>query len=61
MLHGTRGRAPADADAVCAVLSQVSRLAAAHPEISDLEVKPLVAAPGGVWGLDARLVLATPS
>jgi acyl-CoA synthetase (NDP forming) len=61
MLHGTRGRPRVDVDAVCSVLSRVSRLAAEHPEIGDLEVNPLLAAPGGVWGLDARIVLATPS
>lgn len=61
LLYGARGRRPVDVDAVCAVLSRVSRLAAEHPEIGDLEINPVLATPDGALGLDARIVLAAGS
>jgi acyl-CoA synthetase (NDP forming) len=57
ILLGARGRAPADLDAVAAVVARVSFLAAAHPELVELEVNPLLAGPGGALALDARVVL----
>ena len=34
----------------------VSAVAAAHPELAELEVNPLLARPDGAVGLDARVV-----
>jgi acyl-CoA synthetase (NDP forming) len=57
LLTGARGRAPVDLDAVAAAVVAVSQVAAAHPELAELEVNPLLAGPGGAVALDARLVL----
>ncbi len=57
LLTGTRGRAPVDLDALSAVVSTVSRVAAAHPEIAELELNPVLAGPQEVVALDARVVL----
>jgi acyl-CoA synthetase (NDP forming) len=56
LLRGARGRAPVDLDAAAAAVAALSRVAAAHPEIAELEVNPLLALPEGAVGLDARVV-----
>ena len=61
LLRGARGRPPVDADAVASAVAALTALAAAHPEIAELEVNPLLAGPAGCVALDARLVLATPT
>ena len=61
LLYGARGRAPVDVGAAAAALAALTALAAAHPEIAELEVNPLLAGPAGCVALDARLVLATPT
>jgi len=57
LLTGARGRPPADLDALVAAVVAVSRIAAEHPEIAELEINPMLAAPSGVLALDARVVL----
>ena len=57
LLLGARGRAPVDLDALAEVVARVSRLAAAHPELVELELNPLLAGPAGAVALDARVVL----
>lgn len=57
VLLGARGRAPVDLDALAEVVATVSRLAAAHPELLELELNPVLAGPHGVLALDARVVL----
>jgi acetate---CoA ligase (ADP-forming) len=58
LLRGARGRPALDLDAAAAAVAAVSRVAAAHPEIAEIEVNPLLALPDGVLGLDARIVSA---
>src|SRR3990172_57438 len=57
LLKGHRGRAPADMDALRDVLLRVSRLAEEVPEISELDLNPVIAlAPGqGCRIVDARI------
>jgi acyl-CoA synthetase (NDP forming) len=61
LLTGGRGRAPVDLDGLAAAVSAVSRVAAQHPELAELEVNPLLAGPSGILALDARVVLGQPS
>jgi acyl-CoA synthetase (NDP forming) len=57
LLAGARGRPPVDLPAAARALAALSRVAAAHPEIAEIEINPLLVTPGGALGLDARLVL----
>jgi acyl-CoA synthetase (NDP forming) len=57
LLTGARGRPALDIAAVAGAAAALSRLAAAHPEIAEIEVNPLLALPDGAIGLDARVVL----
>ena len=57
LLLGARGRTPVDLAALAETVSRVSALAAAHPELAELELNPLLAGPAGVLALDARVVL----
>ena len=57
LLLGARGRDPVDLDALASTVAAVSELAAAHPELVEIEVNPLHAGVEGVVALDARVVL----
>src|SRR5262249_29047269 len=58
LLTGARGRPPLDISAAARAASALSHFAAAHPEIAEVEVNPLLVRPEGAVGLDARMVLA---
>jgi acetyltransferase len=58
LLEGFRNRPPADIDAICRVLIQVSDMIVDIPEIIELDINPLVADPHGVIALDARMRVA---
>ena len=58
LLSGVRGRPAVDLDAAAAHIAAITEVAAAHPEVAELEVNPLLATPRGAIGLDARIVLA---
>ena len=58
ILRGVRGQPGADIDAIVALLETVAGLAAAHPEIAEMDLNPVVAYNDGVAILDARIVLA---
>ena len=57
VLTGARGRTPVDVRAAAEAAAALSRVAAAHPEIAEIEVNPLLVRPTGAIGLDARIVL----
>jgi hypothetical protein len=59
ILGGARGRPPLDVDAAAAAVAALSRAAAAHPELHEIEVNPLLVRVrgSGAVGLDARAVL----
>ncbi len=57
LLTGARGRAPLAVAAAAESVAALSRFAAAHPEIAEVEVNPLLVRADGVVGLDARIVL----
>lgn len=57
-LDGARGQPPADLDALADALERVSAFAAAHPEVRELDLNPVIASPDGAVAADARIVLA---
>jgi acyl-CoA synthetase (NDP forming) len=57
LLHGHRGSPPADIAALRDVLMRVSRLADDLPEITELDLNPVIAQPDGVIAVDARIKL----
>ena len=59
LLLGARGREQLDLRAAAEAASALSGFAAAHPEVAEVEVNPLLVLPDGAVGLDARLVLAS--
>jgi acyl-CoA synthetase (NDP forming)/L-amino acid N-acyltransferase YncA len=58
LLHGHRGSPAADLAALRDVLMRVSRLADDIPEITDLDLNPVIARPDGVVAVDARVKVA---
>lgn len=56
LLTGARGRVPVDLAALCTLVSGLSHLAAAHPEVVELELNPVLATASGAVALDARVV-----
>lgn len=58
LLEGVRGAPPVNFAALTDVLLRISQLAMDHPEITELDVNPLLAFPGGVKAVDARVLVA---
>ena len=58
VLDGVRGQPPVDIGAIEAMLNRVSEFAAAHPEVAELDLNPVIASPEGAIAVDARIVLA---
>ena len=62
VLDGVRGRPAVDVAAAARAVVALGNAMAAHPEIAELEVNPLLVTPHGAVALDARIALeATPS
>jgi acetyltransferase len=57
LLNGYRGKPGVDVDRLVETLMRVSYLIAHTPEISELDINPLLATPAGTLALDARIVL----
>jgi acetyltransferase len=57
VLDGLRGAAPADKDALVALMLAISDLCTAFPEIAELDLNPVLAYSKGVGILDARILL----
>ena len=60
LLTGARGRPSLDVRAAAEACAAISRVAAEHPELDELEVNPLLVTPAGAIGLDARVVHSQP-
>ena len=56
-LHGVRGRAPVDLQALEELLVRFSHLVVEQRWIKELDINPLLASPAGLCALDARIVL----
>jgi acetyl-CoA synthetase (ADP-forming) len=57
ILTGVRGRDPADIDALVDILRKVSDLVIDVPEISQLDLNPVIVYPKGAKIVDARMIL----
>ncbi|MGV9633095.1 acetate--CoA ligase family protein [Nocardia rhamnosiphila] len=60
LLGEFRGRPALDVTAAARTIAAISRLAVAHPEITEMEINPLLVTPHGAQALDARIVLTNP-
>jgi hypothetical protein len=58
LLDGVRGRPAVDVEAAATAVETITAFAAAHPEIAEIEVNPLLVRPEGALALDSRAVLA---
>jgi acyl-CoA synthetase (NDP forming) len=56
LLDEARGRPAVDVAAAARAAARLSRVAAEHPEIAEIEINPLLALSDGALGLDARIV-----
>lgn len=61
LLTGERGRPAVDLAAAADAIARITAVAAAHPEIAELECNPLLVSPSGALALDARTVPALPA
>ncbi len=59
LLAAYRNRSAANVDAICHTLIQISRLIIDIPEITELDINPLLADADGVIALDARIRVKT--
>lgn len=57
ILDGIRGEAPADISAIVDVLLRISQLAVDFPQITELDINPLLASATGVVAVDGRVML----
>lgn len=57
LLFGYRGAPPADLDALEGLLARISALACDLPQLTDLDLNPVIAARDGITCVDARLRL----
>jgi len=58
LLTGARGRKALCLDGAVEVTTSLSRFAAAHPEVAEVELNPLLVTEESAVALDARIVLA---
>jgi acyl-CoA synthetase (NDP forming)/GNAT superfamily N-acetyltransferase len=58
LLAGYRGAKPADLPAVLEVLHRIAWLAEHVPEVSELDINPLVATPAGAFAVDLKVRIA---
>jgi len=59
LLLGHRGQPPADLKQLRELLLRIARLSEDLPEITDLDLNPVIARPDGVFVVDARIRVAT--
>jgi acyl-CoA synthetase (NDP forming) len=57
LLFGYRGAPPADLDALEDLLSRLSALASDLPQLTDVDLNPVIASKSGITCVDARLRL----
>jgi acyl-CoA synthetase (NDP forming) len=58
VLKGVRGGAPVDREALARIIVGVSQLAHDFPELAEVDLNPVFAAPGGAMAADIRVLLS---
>jgi acetyl coenzyme A synthetase (ADP forming)-like protein len=61
LVAGFRGSPSADATALTDLVHRLGRLAEDFPEVSELDLNPVIAGPNGCVAVDARVRLSTPT
>jgi acetyltransferase len=59
LLAGIRGQPRRDIEAVVGTIRRVGQLMVDHPEISEVDLNPLIVGEKGAWAVDVRIVLET--
>jgi len=57
VLTGVRGEPPKDIEAVKDVIQKLSYAALAHPEIKEIDLKPVIVHEKGISLVDARIII----
>jgi acetyltransferase len=59
LLEGVRGQPPGDMEAVVDAIRRIGQLMVDHPQISEIDLNPLIVGPAGegAWAVDVRIVL----
>lgn len=57
ILEGVRGEPPIDKDALVDLLLKVSGIVTAYPQLSELDLNPVIAYPDGYAAVDARVII----
>jgi acyl-CoA synthetase (NDP forming) len=57
LLAGVRGRPPLDVGAAARAAAALSQVAAARPDVAEIEINPLLVTPSGAVALDARVIV----
>jgi acetyltransferase len=58
LLEGVRGARAVDREKLISLLLEVSRIALANPEISEIDLNPVIVSADGYSIVDARMLLA---
>ncbi|MGI5271511.1 GNAT family N-acetyltransferase [Nonomuraea sp. CA-218870] len=58
LLHGYRGSAPADVEALAGQVARISRLLEDLPQVSELDLNPVIVTPDGATTVDVRIRVA---
>ncbi len=61
VLRGARGRPGVDLDALAGLVGAVGRLLASDPSITEVDLNPVIAGPGGAMAVDALVVVEAPA
>jgi acetate---CoA ligase (ADP-forming) len=56
LLTGVRGRPPLDVGSAARAAAALSEVAAARPDVAEIEINPLLVTPSGATALDARVI-----
>ena len=59
VLHGVRGRPGVDREALAAMIQRVSQLVTDFPEITEVDLNPVLAQEDGAIAVDARFVVTS--